>query len=48
MKIEAATRYRIILMPSTCQALDAARQAGTLDDALYRKLSLEYGIEWLE
>jgi quercetin dioxygenase-like cupin family protein len=29
-------------------ALDAARQAGTLDDALYRKLSHDYGIEWLE
>ena len=29
-------------------ALDAARQADTLDDALYRRLFLEYGIEWLE
>ena len=29
-------------------ALEAARQAGKLNDALYRKLSLEYGIEWLE
>jgi len=29
-------------------ALEAARNAGTLDDALYLKLSLEYGIEWLE
>ena len=29
-------------------ALEAARQAGTLDEALYRKLSMEYGIEWLE
>ena len=29
-------------------ALDAARRDGTLDDALYRKLSLDYGIEWLE
>jgi hypothetical protein len=29
-------------------ALEAAGQAGTLDDARYRKLSLEYGIEWLE
>jgi len=25
-------------------ALDAARQAGTLDDAMYRTLSLEYGL----
>ena len=29
-------------------ALEAARREGTLDDALYRKLSLDYGIEWLE
>jgi hypothetical protein len=29
-------------------ALEAARRDGTLDDALYRKLSLDYGIEWLE
>ena len=29
-------------------ALDAARQDGTLDDAMCRKLSLQYGIEWLE
>ena len=29
-------------------ALEDARNAGTLDDAMYLKLSLEYGIEWLE
>ena len=29
-------------------ALEAAQNAGTLDDAMYHKLSLEYGIEWLE
>jgi hypothetical protein len=29
-------------------ALDTARNDGTLDNALYRKLSLDYGIEWLE
>ena len=29
-------------------ALATARNAGTLDDALYRQLSLDYGIEWLE
>lgn len=28
--------------------LEGARNDGTLDDALYRKLSLDYGIEWLE
>ena len=29
-------------------ALEAAQNAGTLDDVMYHKLSLEYGIEWLE
>ena len=29
-------------------ALDAAMRAGTLGDAMYRKLSLDFGIEWLE
>lgn len=29
-------------------ALESAREAGTLDDAMYRKLSQDYGIEWLE
>jgi len=29
-------------------ALEATRLDGTLDDALYVKLSLDYGIEWLE
>jgi mannose-6-phosphate isomerase-like protein (cupin superfamily) len=29
-------------------ALDAAKRAGILDDALYRKLSSDYGIDWLE
>lgn len=29
-------------------ALETAQRAGTLDDALYRQLSLDYGIEWLE
>lgn len=29
-------------------ALDAAKINGMLDDAMYRKLSLDYGIEWLE
>jgi hypothetical protein len=30
------------------EALAAARQAGTLDDARYDQLSRDYGIEWLE
>jgi hypothetical protein len=29
-------------------ALETAERDGTLDDAMYRKLSLDYGIEWLE
>ena len=45
-------RYLFMTIPAGLdqwfEALDNARQAGTLDDALYRKLSLDYGIEWLE
>ena len=26
----------------------AAREDGTLDDSLFRKISQKYGIEWLE
>jgi hypothetical protein len=29
-------------------ALESAKKNGTLNDALYQKISLEYGIEWLE
>ena len=29
-------------------ALETAEREGMLDDALYRKLSLDYGVEWLE
>ena len=28
--------------------LDTALEAGTLDDAMHRKISRNYGIEWLE
>ena len=28
--------------------VDAAKEDGTLDDALFRKISQKYGIEWLE
>ena len=30
------------------EALEAAAEAGGLDDEAYRQLSLKYGIEWLE
>ena len=46
------SRYLFMTIPAGLDqwfdALAAARQAGTLDDALYHKLSLDYGIEWLE
>jgi len=46
------SRYLFMAIPAGLDgwfdALDAARRDGTLDDALYRKLSLDYGIEWLE
>jgi quercetin dioxygenase-like cupin family protein len=50
--LETTSRYLFMTVPAGLDgwfdALDAARQDGTLDDAMYRKLSLEYGIEWLE
>ena len=46
------SRYLFLTIPAGLDrwfdALAAARDAGTLDDALYRQLSLDYGIEWLE
>jgi mannose-6-phosphate isomerase-like protein (cupin superfamily) len=50
--LKTQSRYLFMTIPAGLDgwfdALDAARNAGTLDDAMYRKLSLEYGIEWLE
>jgi len=50
--LETTSRYLFMTVPAGLDgwfdALDAARQDGTLDDAMYQKLSLEYGIEWLE
>ena len=50
--LETTSRYLFMTVPAGLDqwfdALDAARQEGTLDDALHRKLSQEYGIEWLE
>jgi quercetin dioxygenase-like cupin family protein len=49
---KAPARYLFMTLPAGLDrwfdALDSAKQAGTLDDAMYRKLSLDYGIEWLE
>lgn len=50
--LKTPSRYLFMTIPAGLDqwfdALDAARRDGTLDDALYRKLSQEYGIEWLE
>ena len=50
--LKTSSRYLFMAIPAGLDhwfdALAAARQAGTLDDALYRQLSLDYGIEWLE
>lgn len=50
--LPTASRYLFMAIPAGLDrwfaALDAARQAGTLDDALYHQLSRDYEIEWLE
>lgn len=50
--LKTTSRYLFMAIPAGLDqwfdALDAARQDGTLDDALYHKLSMDYGIEWLE
>jgi quercetin dioxygenase-like cupin family protein len=50
--LKTPSRYLFMAIPAGLDrlfdALEAARNAGTLDDTLYHKLSLEYGIEWLE
>jgi mannose-6-phosphate isomerase-like protein (cupin superfamily) len=50
--LKTPSRYLFMTIPAGLDqwfdALDAASRDGTLDDALYRKLSLDYGIEWLE
>jgi quercetin dioxygenase-like cupin family protein len=50
--LKTPSRYLFMAIPAGLaqwfDALAAARQAGTLDDALYRQLSRDYGIEWLE
>jgi len=50
--LKTPSRYLFMTIPAGLDqwfdALDAARNDGTLDDAMYHKLSLEYRIEWLE
>lgn len=50
--LKTPSRYLFMTVPAGLDgwfdALETAQRDGTLDDALYRKLSLEYGIEWLE
>lgn len=50
--LEAASRYLFMAIPAGLDnwfdALEAAERRNTLDDEMYRKLSLDYGIEWLE
>lgn len=50
--LRTTSRYLFMAIPAGLdqwfEALDAARRDGTLDDFLFRKLSLDYGIEWLE
>lgn len=50
--LKTPSRYLFVTIPAGLDqwfdALETARRDGTLDDALYRKLSLDYGIEWLE
>lgn len=50
--LETPSRYWFMTIPAGLDewfdALETAQRDGTLDDAMYRKLSLDYGIEWLE
>lgn len=50
--LKTPSRYLFMTIPAGLDqwfdALEAARNDGTLDNAIYRKLSLEYGIEWQE
>ncbi len=49
--LKIPSRYRFMTIPAGLDrwfdALESTEREGTLDDALYRKLSLDYGIEWL-
>lgn len=50
--LETSSRYLFLAVPGGLErwfdAVAAANDAGALDDAVFRKLSEEYGIRWLE
>jgi len=50
--LEISSRYLFLAVPGGLDrwfdALAAAQAAGTLDGALFRSLSNDYGIAWLE
>jgi len=50
--LASASRYLFIAVPGGLDrwfdAIAGARRDGTLDDALYRRLSEDFGISWLE
>jgi quercetin dioxygenase-like cupin family protein len=50
--LQTPSRYLFMTIPAGLDrwfdALETAQRNGALDDAMYRKLSLDYGIEWLE
>ena len=50
--LKTRSRYLGIAIPGGMEnffdELSAAREAGSLDDAEHRRISLNYGIEWLE
>lgn len=50
--LETTSRYLFMTVPAGLDqwfdALATARAAGELDDAMFRKLSLDFGLEWLE
>ena len=50
--LKTSSRYLGMAIPGGMEnffdELDTALEAGTLDDTTHRKISLKYGIEWLE
>ena len=50
--LKTSSRYLFMTIPAGLDgwfdALETARRDGTLEDAMYHKFSLEYGIEWLK
>lgn len=50
--LKVSSKYLAIAIPGGMEnffdELSEAQEAGTLDDALHKKISRKYGIEWLE